>query len=253
MPPARANQVSGSGQSGAHAIGTAATRSLPRARAVRCAAAATDGQRWGWRRAPLQRTTRCAGCWPRASPQPASSVRCCLARPLWSARTGTACASCMWAHRSSRAPAASPWQGWASRLRSTQRPAARRCAGRCGVIRLEGGGTTFWMSALELPPRSCHRQATSRPELKSSTAKRPSEAGDAWGPHARGHRACGPRADSGPGPCRCRAGLGPWVSSTGPLAGSTRRRLQDAPTSRASETRARNSALCRGESPLCPV
>ena len=103
---ARANQGPGSMQSGAHAIGTAATRSLPRARAVRCAAAATDGQRWGWRRAPLQRTTRCARCWPRASPQPASSVWCCLTRPLWPARTGTACASCARVHRSSSAPAA---------------------------------------------------------------------------------------------------------------------------------------------------
>ena len=155
---ARANQGPGSGQSGAHAIGTAATRSLPRARPVRCAAAATDGQRWGWRRAPLQRTTRCAGCWPRASLQPASSVRCCLTRPLWPARTGTACASCVWAHRSSPAPAAALWPVWASRP-----PLLPDCC--CAPVlvpklhpdRVEGPRSK---AGLEPPQRWSHRQAT---------------------------------------------------------------------------------------------
>ena len=176
---ARANQGPGSGQSGAHAIGTAATRSLPRARAVRCAAAATDGQRWGWQRAPLHVRSDVLDAGlarlPSRHPRSGAASRdlCGLPGPVPRAPA---------ARGSTEAPQRllqAPWSGWRSPPRSTQRAPTRGFAGRCGVIRSEGGGNTSWMDGREPLPCWSQRLATSSPELKRQRTEAPSEAGPA--------------------------------------------------------------------------
>ena len=153
------------------------------ARAVRFAAAATDGQS---RRAGTEHfgsRPDLRRCWPRASPRPASSVRCCLTRPLWPARTGTACASCARAHRSSSAPADSLCAVWACRP-----PLLPDCC--CAPVlvptqRPPPGGHTAQMPALEPPRRWSHRQATCSSELQRQRRDAPSEGGQTWGSTSR--------------------------------------------------------------------
>ena len=157
---ARANQGPGSGQSGAHAIGTAATRSLPRARAVRCAAAATDGQRWGWRRAPLSVRPDVLGAGlarlPSRNPRSGAASRdlCGLPGPVPRAPAA-------------RGPTEAPQRllmpsGQSGRVvpRCSLTAAARRCSCPRSVLHPEGGGHTVQMPALEPPQRWSHRQAT---------------------------------------------------------------------------------------------
>lgn len=82
-------------------------------------------------------------------------------------------------------PLQAPGAGWSSPPRSTQRSATRGSAGRCGVIRSECGGNTFWMAGLEPPPCWSHRLATCPPHLQRQRRDAPSEGVQAWGSTTR--------------------------------------------------------------------
>ena len=184
------------------------------ARAVRFAAAATDGQsrRAGTEHFGSRPDLRDAGLarLPGRHPRSGAASRdlCGLPGPVPRAPA---------ARGSTEAPQRllqAPWSGWPSPPRTTQRPSTRGSAGRCGVICSEGGGNTSWMDGLEPPPCWSHRLATwsQNCSVSAGTCRRrvcrheDPRPGHHGGPPTRGRQ----RADLRR--CQAAASLGPRLA-----------------------------------------